>query len=89
MTTPTANRHAVRVGLNIRFARQNVGLTGNDVLRRTGIHPTTLSFLELGKQEASQLQLRLLAGCFRVPIAALLAGEIETIPAPSRRRRAA
>lgn len=63
---------AVEVGRNIREARRRLNLTGKQVQARSGIDPTTLSFLERGIREASQKHLRSLSVALGVPMATLL-----------------
>lgn len=54
------------LGKAIRDARRAARLTGEDMRRLAGIHPTSLSFIELGKREPSLEQLRNIAKALNV-----------------------
>ncbi len=53
----TVDPRAVPLGRKIRRRRLAAKLTGRDVQKRAGIHPTSLSLIEQGKQWPSIPQL--------------------------------
>jgi transcriptional regulator with XRE-family HTH domain len=73
------------VGKAIRGARERLGLTGEDVRRLADIHPTSLSFIERGRQAPSIEQLRRLAPVLKLNAARLAALAVKS---SSRGRRA-
>lgn len=54
------------LGQTVRSVRVAANLTGKDVQRLAGIHPTCLSFIELDKREPTLDQLRSLGRAARV-----------------------
>lgn len=60
-------------GETIRRARDRAGYTGEEMRRRTGIHPTSLSFMERNQQEPSGQQIRRLADVLGLNLAKLAA----------------
>lgn len=60
-------------GATIKRARERRNLTGEAVRRLTGIHPTSLSFMERNQQEPSGEQIRRLAEALGLNISRLAA----------------
>jgi transcriptional regulator with XRE-family HTH domain len=54
------------LGDTIRKARERLKLTGEDIRREAGIHPTSLSFVERGQQALSGEQMERLAPVLRI-----------------------
>jgi transcriptional regulator with XRE-family HTH domain len=80
-------REAAVIGRRILEARRKAGLTGEEVRKLARIHPTCLSFLELGKREPSGPQIRRLAKAFGVTPAELYGPTILHGSCARRRRR--
>jgi len=61
MDTKAISPEALALGQQIKKARLRKRLTGDDVRRLAGTHPTSLSFFERGIREPSPAQFRELA----------------------------
>jgi transcriptional regulator with XRE-family HTH domain len=61
------------LGETIKRARERLKLTGEDIRRHAGIHPTSLSFIERGEQPPSVEQLKRLATVLKIDAAKLAA----------------
>jgi transcriptional regulator with XRE-family HTH domain len=60
------------LGINLREARQRLGLTQEDVAGRSGVHATEVSRIEAGKRDPKVSTLRRLAAAVEVPPGRLL-----------------
>lgn len=60
------------LGENLRRARQRLGITQEEVSRRSGVHPTEVSRIELGKRDPRVSTLRRLATAVEVSPGELL-----------------
>jgi transcriptional regulator with XRE-family HTH domain len=74
------------VGSRVRFRREGLGLTQEQVGERCGLYRTFIGSVERGERNVAVLNLRAIARALRVPLAELLAegvqGAAEQAPPP-------
>ncbi len=63
-----------RIGVNLRTARTGLGITQEEVSRRSGVHPTEVSRIEAGSRNLRVETLIALARAVEVPPGRLLDG---------------
>lgn len=74
MAAPQVSDLAVRLGENLRLARERAGLSQEDLGFRSGLHRTAVSQLERGERTPRADSVVRLAGSLGIPAGDLLAG---------------
>ena len=72
----SAKREWVELGARLRYAREYLSLSQQDVAANTGIPRSAISDIERGQRKVDSLELRKFAKVYRRPVSSLLGDEV-------------